>query len=547
MPRRCPAAATLLFVVLSACAPGAARNDSVSTRIPSASARPGAALINLSGLVWPSLAELGADATISATLPLTAFGGALRTPFATDLLRSADATRYWLDWRIDPARRQIDATQRVRYVNRAAAPLEDIMLRLYPGTRYMGGALSLDKVALDDPEFGERVVAPTQSGSPRDSVMRVPLPTPLAPGQAVTLTLAYRVTARPNPEGGYRTFGEINGVLALPSAYPMIPPRDAHGAWSLPPVPDFGDVVYSESALFLARIRIPARLQAAVTGVCERSAEEAGAVLLTCVAGPVRDFAVHLSETYRHSETAVPSAFGEPIRLRAYWQAQHEKSGRQMMAHAADALAFFETRFGPYPYRELTVFESTTPVGGIEYPMASGVTPQPGDEMYFEWLTIHEVAHQWWYGLVGSDPTREAWLDEALTQYSTLLLIEAKDGLEAARQRRQRFFVDRAAGELRERGPMVIARPSAAFPRLAYAPAVYGRAPMFFEDVRVSVGDERFFAWLRRYLAAKRYGLASAEDLLYAADAEQIGGQVRDAHRRWILTPQGRVRQTGPL
>jgi hypothetical protein len=49
-----------------------------------------------------------------------------------------------------------------------------------------------------------------------------------------------------------------------------------------------------------------------------------------------------------------------------------------------------------------------------------------------EWLAAHEVAHQWWFGVVGNDQIDEPWLDEALTQYSTMLYYEKAYGPERA-------------------------------------------------------------------------------------------------------------------
>ena len=42
-------------------------------------------------------------------------------------------------------------------------------------------------------------------------------------------------------------------------------------------------------------------------------------------------------------------------------------------------------------------------------------------QVWLEYVTVHETAHQWWYGVVGNDQIDEPWLDEALTEYSTIL------------------------------------------------------------------------------------------------------------------------------
>src|SRR5699024_2251727 len=39
----------------------------------------------------------------------------------------------------------------------------------------------------------------------------------------------------------------------------------------------------------------------------------------------------------------------------------------------------------------------------------------------YDYVIAHEIAHQWWYGVVGNDEFNEAWIDESLTEFSTAL------------------------------------------------------------------------------------------------------------------------------
>lgn len=63
---------------------------------------------------------------------------------------------------------------------------------------------------------------------------------------------------------------------------------------------------------------------------------------------------------------------------------------------------------------------------GMEYPQAIFL----GVELYtrfrenLEVLTVHEMAHQWWYNIVHNDPVREPWLDEALAEFSVMIYME---------------------------------------------------------------------------------------------------------------------------
>jgi hypothetical protein len=80
---------------------------------------------------------------------------------------------------------------------------------------------------------------------------------------------------------------------------------------------------------------------------------------------------------------------------------------------AATALDDLAARFGEYPYAKLTIGVTPGLTGGIEFPthIFLGATVPPIH-------LVHEVAHQWFYGLAGNDQYRDPWLDEGLATYA---------------------------------------------------------------------------------------------------------------------------------
>ncbi len=461
---------------------------------------------------------------------LASYKPALRTPFVDDLARHANAPRYEIDLVLDTTMRQITGKQTVRYTNQTAQPLSDLVLRLYPNTGYMGGKMTLGQVKL-----GALQAAWSWSLADRSAV-RVSLLKNIAPGEVITLSLEFVITVPDDPRRtGYLTFGAFDGLWALPNAYAMIAPRVGN-RWQVDQAPNFGDIVFSEMALYRVTLHAPSSYKVVATGACQADGLNPFATT-TCMAGPVRDFALHLSENYDVATTTVNSIVGEPVQLISYFLPQHRAAGERALDIAANALGTYEKRFGAYPYAELKLFATTTSAGGIEYPNLAGVLYKfyDGNDDYFEWLVAHEVAHQWWYNLVGSNPITEPWLDESLTQYSALLYMEDRYGVEAAQKYRARYFTDRFAQERRERGDRRVGQPTAAFPRWTYFPIVYGKGPLFFDAVRSRSDDARFAAWLRAYYERHRYGTAQASDLLQAADEADLGSIARAAYDEWIL------------
>ena len=92
---------------------------------------------------------------------------------------------------------------------------------------------------------------------------------------------------------------------------------------------------------------------------------------------------------------------------------------QRMLAAAQKSVSTFSASFGPYPYPELDVVLGAFPdFGGMEYPT---IVFSEVDK----WTVAHEVAHQWWYGLVGNDQYSEPWLDESLATWSEELAMPA--------------------------------------------------------------------------------------------------------------------------
>jgi aminopeptidase N len=120
-------------------------------------------------------------------------------------------------------------------------------------------------------------------------------------------------------------------------------------------------------------------------------------------------------------------------------------------------------------------------------------------------IGTHEIAHQWWFGLVGDDQAVEPWLDEALSVYSERIYYEYNypNYGDWWWNFRVNFFspsgyVDSSVYEF------------ATF--RAYVNAVYLNGANFLDDVRNRVGDDAFFAFLRDYAASYSRGRATTSD-----------------------------------
>jgi aminopeptidase N len=245
----------------------------------------------------------------------------------------------------------------------------------------------------------------------------------------------------------------------------------------------------------------------------------------------MRDFYVAMSADYEVVGQEVGGT-----RVNSYYRSGQDAGGELALTYATDALRVFSQRFGPYPYTELDVVATPTNAGGIEYPgaivIAQGLYEQEGG--FFELATAHEVAHQWWYGLVGNDQLDEPWLDEALTNYSAYLYYQETAGSETADFVKNRVF-EGAYRAVREDGrDRSVAGPVSSFNQEEYGAIVYGKGPLFFDALRDRVGEDAFFSALQVYLGSHRYGVAYPEDLIVAFE-EASGQEIDDLYQFWIL------------
>jgi hypothetical protein len=90
---------------------------------------------------------------------------------------------------------------------------------------------------------------------------------------------------------------------------------------------------------------------------------------------------------------------------------------------AVKNIDYFSRQFIEYPYKEYVVCEADFIYGGMEYPCLSMIdcTLKDFDRDY---CITHETAHQWWYGIVGVNEVEESYIDEGLTEYSTLMFFD---------------------------------------------------------------------------------------------------------------------------
>jgi len=441
-----------------------------------------------------------------------------RTPFAANLLVDqqslldglSGASIYHLKIMLSDSLSQLTGHMEVHYTNMEDIPLDEIIFRLFPNL--FGGQGTVSMVMVNS-----QIVEPKYSL--QDSVLAVPLANPLLPGNSVVVGLEFAVNVPTEITTNYGVQAYVDEVLAGAHLYPMIPVYDDEG-WNVEIPPPAGDVVYTDASFYLVEISYPHNVVLAASGTAINREKSDSRHIVTYALGPARDFYFAASEKYEVQSQTVGG-----ITINSYALPTHQIASKMLLTQTEQALHHFEQRFGPYPYNEFDIVSTPTYALGIEYP---GIVVM-AQTLYNEGETVnnipvsallestiaHEVAHQWFYNIVGSDQLDEPWLDEALTQYATWLYFVDSYGYDNADA-----FFDSFEGRWNRvnKEAIPIGLPVSAYEGQAYSAIIYGRGPLVVKALEDEMGQAEFEGFLKKYYQTYQWGIASTDSLKTLAE-----------------------------
>ncbi|HJR79025.1 MAG TPA: M1 family metallopeptidase [Anaerolineales bacterium] len=440
-----------------------------------------------------------------------------------DELKSASI--YHIEFDIADDLFHVKGSEEVRYTNAEDIPLNEVRFRLFPNI--LGGEMTIATLRVDEESVEPRYEL-------ENSLMSVPLPSSLEPGQSVVFQMDFAVTVPQTLESNYGVLAYADNVLALAHGYPMIAVYDDEG-WNAEIAPESGDVTYADASFYIVRVTAPADV-VVVTSGRELGRDEAGQVqTLVAASGPARDF--YLAASPRYEE--VSQTFGE-VTIRSYAPRRSEDGAQMAIDVAAKAIENFSARYAPYPYTELDIVSTPTLALGIEYPGMIAITSRIYDvdsdyrgtpaSIYMESTVAHEVGHQWFYNLVGDDQLDDPWLDESLTQFITLQYYADEYGANGEEGFRN-SLESRWAGV--GNADIPIGLPVAKYSGQEYGAIVYGRGPLFFVALREEMGQETFDQFIKEYTETLSWDIATPETLQAMAE-EHCSCDLTPLFEEWV-------------
>jgi hypothetical protein len=463
------------------------------------------------------------------------------TPVADYVLRAT----------LDPAAHTVHGEGRITWRNTSRAPTSELWVHLYlnafknersvfvrePVEGGRGGGRIADWGTIDVRRFA--LVEPAgavdlwplaelrRPGDDDETDVRVPLPHPVEPGASITIDVVFDDKLPTIVERtGY--FGTFHMVAQW---FPKLARLEEDGRWAHFPFHHLAEF-YADYGTYDVTIDVPEGFVVGACGPILNARTEGGRRIERRVLSDVHDFAF---ATWDRFLVRTESIEGVAVTL-LYPPGYRSVVERELVA-LRFAIPYLGHRYGRYPYPVLTLVhvpEGAAEAGGMEYPtLITTRAPWYGPPgiLVAEQVTVHELGHQWFYGLVGSDEVSWPFLDEGLNSFAEQDTLRRWRGagsivdLLGFRLDDGALMALYSAGVARDQH---VAQPAYAFASGGlYGRLVYGRTAATLETLRRVYGDDAVMGSLGRYARRHRFQ-HPGPDALLEAFAATAGAEAKD-------------------
>lgn len=497
------------------------------------------ALLGLARLVPAAAESSPAEDARDPPAPLAAAEPALRAHAE----RVAD---YTLRATLDPLAHRVHGEGTIVWRNASQAPVSELWLHLYlnafehEGTLFLREPVRSGRGTQLPTAWGRidvrRLVARelgdvdlwsgaerTTPGDPADRTdIRVPLPAPVAAGATLTLDVAWDAEL---PSLVERT-GYADGFHMVGQWFPKLARLEPDGRWAHFPFHHLAEF-YADYGRYDVTVDVPEGFVVGATGAAVSEERSAGRVRTRFVQDDVHDFAFTAWNGFRERTREASG-----VRVRCLYPAGYESVAARELAAAAFGLRWFGEAFGRYPYATLTIVHppiDAGEAGGMEYPTlitTGGAWWTPRGLHAIEAVTLHELGHEWFYGLVASNELAWPFLDEGVNSWAEQRSLAAMFGPGSAVDL-PGLTLDVAALQrvlaLGAGHHDVVAQPA---PRFAsgsdYGALVYARTATILATLGRVYGEDELARAIGDYARKWRFGHPDADDFV-AAIEERLG------------------------
>lgn len=389
-------------------------------------------------------------------------------------------------------------------------------------------------------------------------IIKLKLPAALKPGDSVSIATPFTVKL---PEYFSRS-GHADGQFMICQWYPKPAVFDKDG-WHEMPYLDMGEF-YSEYADYKVNITLPAHYVVAATGELQSKDElslyksigtknatsrkgnpvlyekKTGVKTLAYVASNVPDFAWFTDKDLVIQFDTIQLNSGKTVDAFSYYHNKKNSLWANSIDYIKNAVHFYSNAIGNYEYPVVQAIEGpkNNSSGGMEYPMVTLITSPDAKAETLDAVITHEVGHNWFMSMLGSNERMHTWQDEGMNSYYQFRY-------EAEKYRVNSIFGDAIPADLKKlplkdfQGavynammsiPMdsAIQTPAAAFANSNdYGIVSYVKAAIWMYLLESTLGPEKVDAAFKYYFSLWKHKHPQPSDMK-AAFEKSIGGNLDD-------------------
>lgn len=428
----------------------------------------------------------------------------------------ATRSRYTIAAQVNAQDMTATARCEVLYVNTTETELGEVWFHLYPAA-YRDGAQFTPVTAAETEtaypngvSYGNIEIVGVEGGTYEiggrdEDILKVQLPASILPTQSARIVIDYTLKL---PNMRHR-FGYCDQTINLGNWFPVECAYD--NGFADDPYYANGDPFCLPVCDYDVTVTAPAEYTAAMPAASERT-ETGNDATTHCSLEKARDFAVVLGKF----DTVSQASHGVDV---TYYYTADDNAQAHLTA-ACDALDYFSQCFGAYPYKTYAVVQTAFNQGGMEYTGLVYVSDAVQGDMITE-VIVHETAHQWWYGIVGNDQVKNAWMDEALAEFSTTLFYKNRPDYKVAYNDR---IADAMGGfslycELSKCADTSMNRALGDYASgTEYSYMTYVKGQIMYDSLLQMLGEDTLVAGLRNYASKCAFTLATPDDLIAALE-----------------------------
>lgn len=409
-----------------------------------------------------------------------------------------------------------------------------------------------EKIKKDDPKSKEVEFI---------DIVKVTLKRPLKPDSTVTITTPFFVKI---PSGEFSRLGHIGQSYQITQWFPKPAVYDKNG-WNPIPYLNQGEF-YSEYGNYDVTITVPANYLVAATGeltgcpqeerMLELKAKETKQLFdsykvnkvgnligdnlfppsssewktLRFVQKNVHDFAWFADKRWYvlKGEYEFKNS-GKLVSLWAFFTTGSSKYWKKSIQYLHDAVHYYSKWNGDYPYSIVTAVDGTISAGGgMEYPTITNIG-NVNTDVELETVIMHEVGHNWFYGILGSNERLHPWMDEGMnsanemrymyTKYPEMLLNNSINirgvnrflGIDSLKQKMQYYLAYKLSAITNNDQP--IEEKAHHYTDFNYGAIVYMKSAAAFNFLKAYLGDDLYDKCMHAYFDAWKFKHPQPNDL----------------------------------